>query len=77
MISTSSPFTAELAPCGHVGDGRRHQENDDAGLLIDDRFYACGCRVIRHEYHDGSVRIKTIRHDGKVLADEHSGNHEA
>ncbi|WP_230990341.1 hypothetical protein [Rhodococcus oxybenzonivorans] len=77
MIRTSSLFSAERAPCGRVVDGRRHQENDDEGLRIDDRTYACGCRMIRHEFHDGSVRIKTVRHDGKVLKDEHSGNHEA
>jgi hypothetical protein len=32
---------------------------------------------MRHEFHDGSLRIRTVRHDGKVLADEHSGDHEA
>jgi hypothetical protein len=32
---------------------------------------------MRHEFHDGSVRIRTVRHDGKILADEHSGDHEA
>ena len=37
----------------------------------------CGCREIRHVYHDGCVRIRTIRHDGKVLRDEHCGEHEA
>ena len=77
MIVTTSPVTAELAPCGQVKDGRRHEENDDEGLRIDDVRYACGCRRIRHEYHDGSIRIKTIRHDGKVLVDEHSSDHEA
>ncbi|HEY5856342.1 MAG TPA: hypothetical protein VIW24_20475, partial [Aldersonia sp.] len=60
-----------------VKDGRRHEENDDEGLRIDDVTYACGCRRIRHEYHDGSINIKTIRHDGKVLVDEHSSDHEA
>lgn len=77
MTSMSTAFTAERAPCGRVGDGRRHQESDDEGFRIDDWNYACGCRVIRHQYHDGSVRRKTIRHDGKVLSDEHSGDHEA
>ena len=32
--------------------------------------FACGCRTIRHEYHDGSVSQKVIRHDGHVLVDE-------
>ena len=61
-----------------AGGGRSTTSGErDEGLRIDDRTYACGCRMIRHEFHDGSVRIKTIRHDGKVLKDEHSGNHEA
>lgn len=77
MISTSTPFTGLKAPCGRLKDGSHHEENDDEGLRIDDWTYACGCRKIRHEYHDGSIRIKTIRHDGKVLADEHSADHEA
>lgn len=76
MITTNTPIAAEKAPCGHVVDGRRHQENDEEGLRFDDVTYACGCRRIRHEYHDGSMRIKTIRHDGKVLADEHTADHE-
>jgi len=32
--------------------------------------FACGCRTIHHEYHDGSVSQKIIRHDGHVLVDE-------
>jgi len=39
--------------------------------------YGCGCRQIRHFYHDGSVHIGAIRHDGKVLRNERSGDHEA
>jgi hypothetical protein len=32
--------------------------------------FACGCRSIQHEYHDGTVSRKVIRHDGRVLIDE-------
>lgn len=77
MLNTTKEFTAERAPCGKVADGRRHREEDDDGLVYDDLTFLCGCRRIRHTFHDGSVRMKTIRHDGKVLADEHSGDHEA
>jgi hypothetical protein len=77
MLSATTNVTAEQAPCGKVMNGRRHQEDDDEGLVFDDTTYDCGCRRIRHTFHDGSVRIKTIRHDGKVLADEHSADHEA
>jgi hypothetical protein len=47
------------------------------GLSYDDFAFRCGCRNILHIYHDGSVRTGTIRHDGKVLKDERSGDHEA
>jgi hypothetical protein len=77
MTGTKIHFTRERAPCGKVVDGDRHLEGDSEGLSFDDLIYACGCRRIRHEFHHGSVRIRTTRHDGKVLADEHSGDHEA
>lgn len=77
MIKTTEYITAERAPCGRLKDGYRHREDDDEGLLIDDLTYVCGCRTMRHQFHDGSVRIETVRHDGKVLADEHSAEHEA
>ncbi|MEQ0762976.1 hypothetical protein ABLN67_00205 [Mycobacterium tuberculosis] len=48
-----------------------------ASPAYDDLKFSCGCREIRHFYHDGSMRVRTIRHDGKVLKDEHSGDHEA
>lgn len=77
MTGTTTHFTQERAPCGKLKDGDRHREGDAEGLVFDDLTYSCGCRKIRHEFHDGSVRIRTIRHDGKVLADEHSADHEA
>jgi hypothetical protein len=76
MVVTTTHFTKQKAPCGHPADGDHHVEADDDGLLYDDLKYSCGCREIRHIYHDGSTRIRTIRHDGKVLMDEHSGEHE-
>jgi hypothetical protein len=76
MVATTTHFTKQKAPCGHTSDGDHHIEADDDGLIYDDLKYSCGCREIRHIYHDGSTRIRTIRHDGKVLRDEHSGEHE-
>jgi hypothetical protein len=76
MVATTTHFTKQKAPCGHTADGDHHVEADDDGLIYDDLKYSCGCREIRHIYHDGSTRIRTIRHDGKVLGDEHSGEHE-
>ncbi|MGH3859639.1 hypothetical protein [Actinokineospora sp.] len=77
MLVSTAHFAEEKAPCGKLHDGMRHQENDDEGLSIDDLRYSCGCRRIRHVYHDGSIRMKVVRHDGKVLRDEHSSDHEA
>jgi hypothetical protein len=77
MVATTTHFTKQKAPCGHTADGDRHIESDDDGLSFDDLKFACGCREIRHVYHDGSTRIRTIRHDGKVLRDEHCAEHEA
>jgi hypothetical protein len=76
MVATTTHFTKQKAPCGHTADGDHHVEADDDGLIYDDLKYSCGCREIRHIYHDGSTRIRTTRHDGKVLSDEHSGEHE-
>ncbi|MEV6336934.1 hypothetical protein AB0M12_19690 [Nocardia vinacea] len=77
MLCITEEFSTERAPCGKLRGGARHREDDEAGLVIDDLHYDCGCCKIRHEYHDGSVRIETVRHDGKVLMDEHSADFEA
>ncbi|MCI2423938.1 hypothetical protein MOQ72_41720 [Saccharopolyspora sp. K220] len=76
MVGTTIHVARQRAPCGRFEEGRRHRESDAAGLVFDDLTYACGCRRTRHEFHDGSVRIATVQHDGKVLADEHSADHE-
>jgi len=76
MDSTLTHFTKQRAPCGRTVDGDHHVEGDDDGFAYDDVKYACGCREIRHVYHDGTTRFRTIRHDGKVLKDERSGEHE-
>jgi hypothetical protein len=51
-------------------DAEQHQDIDEEALVTEDMSYACGCRSIRHEYHDGSVSRKVIHHNGKVLTDE-------
>jgi hypothetical protein len=77
MAATTTHFPKQKAPCGRMAEGDRHLESDDDGLAFDDLKYSCGCREIRHVYHDGCVRIRTIRHDGKVLRDERCAEHEA
>ena len=75
MTIANTYFQSEKAPCGRIVDGQRHRDWDDECVLTDELFFACGCRVICHEYHDGSVSRRAIRHDGKVLED--SSEHHA
>jgi membrane-bound inhibitor of C-type lysozyme len=70
MSATSTSFNSQQAPCGRIVDGESYQDRDEETLLTQEMDYACGCRTIRHEYHDGSVSQKVIRHDGTVLVDE-------
>ncbi len=57
-------------------DGDHHIERDDEGLAYDDlKLSAAAAKS--GIYHDGIHAVRTIRHDGKVLAIEHSGDHEA
>ena len=69
MVATYS-FSRQQAPCGRIVHGETYQDSDDETVLTQELDYACGCRTIRHEYHDGSVSQKVIRHDGAVLVDE-------
>jgi hypothetical protein len=69
MVGRRTQFTSELAPCGRTVDGEHYRDEDEHGLIIYDQHYACGCRRIRHEYHDGSIDTKAIRHDGKAVRD--------
>ena len=70
MSIRTTPFTNEKAPCGQITGGERFRDRDEECLLSDEKFYACGCTTVRHEYHDGSVSCKIVRHDGTVVVDE-------
>ena len=70
MATMSTSFNSEQAPCGRMVSGQSYQDRDDETLLTLELDYACGCRSIRHEYHDGSMSRRVIRHDGTVLVDE-------
>jgi hypothetical protein len=74
MVGSRSAFEPERAPCGKTIGGSCYRDNDGEGLVIYDLFYTCGCRSIRHEYHDGTVNTQVIRHGRrpKLLSDEHS-----
>jgi hypothetical protein len=70
MVGTRTRFTGEQAPCGRTVDGEYYRDDDEEGLVIRDEYYACGCRRVRHEFHDGSVRVTATKHDGTVVMDE-------
>jgi len=70
MVPTNTVFRGQEAPCGRIVDGEHYEDRDEESLITDELDYACGCRSIRHEYHDGSVAREVIRHDGTVLVDE-------
>jgi hypothetical protein len=70
MVLTNVGFRSQKAPCGQIVDGETYQDRDDEAVVTQELDFACGCRTIRHEYHDGSVSQKVIRHDGTVLLDE-------
>jgi hypothetical protein len=75
MVGTRTHFTRELAPCGRTVDGDHYRDDDGEGLVIRDEYYVCGCRRIRHEYHDGSIQTTAIRHDGHVVKEQLSPDH--
>jgi hypothetical protein len=56
-------------------DGDHYRDDDDEGLVIRDEYYDCGCRRIRHEYHDGSIQTTATRHDGSVVREQFSPDH--
>jgi len=70
MLRTSNRLENVQAPCGRTVDGERYADQDDEILVTVERDYTCGCRTIRHEYHDGSVASRVVHHDGRVLVDE-------
>jgi hypothetical protein len=68
MLATS--LRAQKAPCGQIVDGDRYEDRDDEALVTQEVDYACGCRTVSHEYHDGTFSRRVVRHDGTVLVDE-------
>ena len=76
MAVVNTRFTAQQAPCGRIVDGEHMQDQDEECLVSDEWFYACGCRIIHHEYHDGTISSMVVRHDGKTLTDEMEAEHE-
>ena len=57
-MDPTGTFKSQKAPCGKIVDGETYEDRDEQTLLTEELCYACGCLVIRHEYHDGSVSRK-------------------
>jgi hypothetical protein len=69
-MKSMGSFSGRPAPCGQIVGGEEFADRDDDVVVTQELIYQCGCQTIQHEYHDGSVSRKVIRHDGKILADE-------
>jgi len=69
-MTSATRFETRQAPCGHSVNGESYQDQDEEVLLTQELRYACGCRSVRHEFHDGAVSSKVVHHNGKVLVDE-------
>jgi hypothetical protein len=69
-VTTTAMLKGQQAPCGRIVDSENYRDNDDDCCVTQEIDYACGCRTIHHEYHDGSVSRRIVRHDGHVLVDE-------
>ena len=66
VVGTKIHFMAERAPCGKIVPGDHYEDTDGHGLVLRGEYYQCGCRRMYQEYHDGSLEIDVIRHDGKA-----------
>ena len=69
-MNPNGSFKGQQAPCARLVDGDLYEDHDVVVVLTQETRYACGCQSIQHEYHDGSVSRKVVRHDGKLLVDE-------
>ncbi len=69
MPSTTTRFSSTQAPCGLIIDGEVFQDDDEQAVVTREMDFNCGCRTIRHEYHDGAIAEKVVHHNGTVLVD--------
>ena len=69
-MNANGTFKGQPAPCGRLADGEKYEDHDDEVVMTQEIIYSCGCQSIQHEYHDGSISRKVVRHDGAVLVDE-------
>ena len=69
-MKASNTFSDQPAPCRGLRDGELFEDQDGATFLTQLVIFSCGCRIVRHEYHDGSINRTIVRHDGTTLVDE-------
>ena len=69
-MNANGSFKGQTAPCGKIRDGELYEDHDDDVVVTRESEYSCGCISIQHEYHDGSVSRRVVRHDGRVMVDE-------
>jgi len=63
----SRTFEDLPTPCRRRRNGERYEDIDGATLLTELVLFSCGCRIVRHEYHDGTVNQIVVRHDGTTM----------
>lgn len=69
-MNANGSFESQKAPCGRLVNGEAYEDHDEECVVTQEIIYACGCQSIQHEYHDGCVSRRVVRHDGRVLVDE-------
>jgi hypothetical protein len=58
-----------------MADSDHYEDEDGCGLVLSGEYYDCGCRRIRRKHHDGTTRVRVIRHDGKPYKPELGPDH--
>ena len=69
-MNAEGNFKGREAPCGRIVDGATFEDHDDEVVVTREVEFSCGCLSIQHEFHDGTVSRRIVRHDGHVLVDE-------
>jgi hypothetical protein len=69
-VNANGSLKDQAAPCGRIVDSEQFEDHDDEVVVTRETVYSCGCQSINHEYHDGSISRRVVRHDGTVLEDE-------
>ena len=69
-MNANGSFTGQQAPCGRIVGGTNYEDHDDEVVVTTETIYECGCTSVNHQYHDGTVSHRIVRHDGRVLVDE-------